>query len=119
MRRYSKDKPSGTKMAAHDNPAGNAGPQNALEAPLDDVISIGSDLFTQAQVFSDSMFRPWSLYQLVIAVGVFIVAHLLRAILGPRIREWMGSRDNWPKWRMRILVVVHQRLRAIFFVALI
>ena len=107
-------------MAQHDDtPLDANAPDNALEAPLEEVISIGNDLFTQAQVFADSMFRPWSLYQLVIAIGVFIVAHVLRAVLGPRIREWMGSRDNWPKWRMRILVVVHQRLRAIFFVILI
>lgn len=106
-------------MAAHDNPHGNASVNDAVEAPLDEVISIGNDLFTQVQAFVESMFRPWSLYQLLIALGVFIVAHVLRAILGPRIREWMGSRENWPKWRMRILVVVHQRLRAIFFVVLI
>ena len=106
-------------MAAHETPTSPNAVDNALEAPLDEVISIGTDLFSQAQVFVDSMFRPWSLYQVLIALGVFIVAHLLRAILGPRIREWMGSRDNWPKWRMRILVVVHQRLRAIFFVVLI
>ena len=31
----------------------------------------------------------------------------------------MVARDNWPKWRMRILVVIHQRLRPIFFVILI
>ena len=31
----------------------------------------------------------------------------------------MGTREGWPKWRMRILVVVHQRLRAIFFIALL
>jgi small-conductance mechanosensitive channel len=106
-------------MAAHDTPTSNVTSDNALQAPLDEVISIGGDLFGQAQVFIESMFRPWSLYQLLIATGVFVAAHLLRAILGPRIREWMGSRDNWPKWRMRILVVVHQRLRAIFFVLLI
>ncbi|MEO1640667.1 MAG: mechanosensitive ion channel domain-containing protein [Pseudomonadota bacterium] len=73
----------------------------------------------QAEVFFDSMFRTWNLYQILIALAVFAAAHLLRAILGPRIRAWMGARENWPKWRMRILAVVHQRLRAIFFVGLI
>ncbi|MFO8125241.1 MAG: mechanosensitive ion channel [Yoonia sp.] len=73
----------------------------------------------QAQLFVENMFRTWNLYQLLIAIGVFVAAQLLRAVLGPRIRKWMGTRENWPKWRMRILVVVHQRLRAIFFVVLI
>ncbi len=90
-----------------------------LEAPLDEVIDIGNDLLMQGQLFAENMFRTWNLYQILMAIGVFVIAHLLRAVLGPRIRAWMGSRENWPKWRMRILVVVHQRLRAIFFVTLI
>ena len=100
------------------------GPEDALSPRLSDpqleqVISIGTDLYTQAHLFVESMFRTWNLYQIGIALGLVVVAHLLRAVLGPRIRAWMASRENWPKWRMRILVVVHQRLRAIFFVILI
>ncbi len=106
-------------MAQHDTATQTPTATDPLEAPLEEVISIGSDLLMQAQFFIENMFRTWNLYQLLIAIGLFVAAHLLRAILGPRIRTWMASRDNWPKWRMRILVVVHQRLRAIFFVALI
>jgi len=91
----------------------------APEVAIDEVLSISSDLLAQGQLFVETLFRTWNLYQILIAIGVFVVAHILRAILGPRIRAWMGSRENWPKWRMRILVVVHQRLRAIFFVTLI
>ncbi|WP_110570928.1 mechanosensitive ion channel family protein [Yoonia vestfoldensis] len=86
---------------------------------LDQIISVGSDLLGQLQVFVIGMLRPWNLYQIGIILLLFALAHLLRATLGPRIRDWMGSRENWPKWRMRILVVIHQRLRAIFFVALL
>ena len=106
-------------MSQHENLIDAAEPSIAAQAPLDEVISIGNDLFLLGQTFVDSMFRTWNLYQILIALGVFAVAHILRAVLGPRIRAWMGSRDNWPKWRMRILVVVHQRLRAIFFVSMI
>ena len=106
-------------MAQHDTAAENGLVTEPLQAPLDEVINISSDLLMQGQMFIENMFRTWNLYQILIAVGIFAVAHVLRAILGPRIRAWMGSRENWPKWRMRILVVVHQRLRAIFFVALI
>jgi len=106
-------------MAQHDTAAETGLATEPLQAPLDEVINISSDLLMQGQIFIENMFRTWNLYQILIAVGIFAVAHVLRAILGPRIRAWMGSRENWPKWRMRILVVVHQRLRAIFFVALI
>ncbi|MEL6683695.1 MAG: mechanosensitive ion channel domain-containing protein [Pseudomonadota bacterium] len=102
-------------MAAHETPIAPL----ADEAQLEEVIAIGGDLLSQGQQVFESMFRTWNLYQILIALGVFIVAHVLRAVLGPRIRAWMGSRESWPKWRMRILVVIHQRLRAIFFVTLI
>ncbi|WP_400086021.1 mechanosensitive ion channel family protein [Yoonia sp. R78084] len=106
-------------MAQHTSTPTTPSASEPFEAPLQEVITISTDLFTQAQVFVESMFRTWNLYQILIALAVFAAAHLLRTILGPRIRAWMGSRENWPKWRMRILVVVHQRLRAIFFVSLI
>ncbi len=106
-------------MAQHQTDVDNAAAQNTPEVAIDEVLNISSDLLAQAQMFVETLFRTWNLYQILIAIGVFIVSHLLRAVLGPRIREWMGSRENWPKWRMRILVVVHQRLRAIFFVSLV
>jgi len=102
-------------MAEHTNDIS----EDPLQPPLDEVIDIGTDLWMQAEMLLDSMFRTWNLYQILIALGLFITAHLLRAVLGPRIRAWMGARENWPKWRMRILAVIHQRLRPIFFVALI
>ncbi|WP_342078936.1 mechanosensitive ion channel domain-containing protein [Yoonia sp. SS1-5] len=89
------------------------------EAQFDEVVNIGAELYEKAETFVGSLFQTQNLYQIGIAIGLAVLAHLLRALLGPRIRAWMGSRENWPKWRMRILVVIHQRLRAIFFVALI
>lgn len=106
-------------MAQHETIPESPPADAPLEVPLDEVIEIGGDLLTRGEAFFENMFRTWNTYQLLIALGVLVAAHILRAILGPRIRAWMASRDNWPTWRMRILVVVHQRLRAIFFVTLI
>jgi small-conductance mechanosensitive channel len=86
---------------------------------VEELLDVGQTLLGQADALLTSLMRPWSAYQLGIAVAVFAVAAVLHAMLGPRIRAWMGTREGWPKWRMRILAVVHQRLRAIFFVALI
>ena len=86
---------------------------------LQEIVSIGTDIYSQVQIFAIGLLRPWNLYQIGIVIGLFALAHVLRAVLGPAIRNWMASRDNWPKWRMRILAVIHQRLRAIFFVTLI
>lgn len=83
------------------------------------ILDVGQSLLAQAEVFLSTLLRPWNAYQLLIVVGLFIAAHVLRAILGPRIRAWMAAREGWPKWRMRVLVVIHQRLRLLFFVFLI
>ncbi|MCK0151375.1 mechanosensitive ion channel [Marivita sp. S6314] len=80
-------------------------------------LALGS--FAWVQAFVDNLLRPWNAYQLGIALGVFVAAHLLAALLKPRMHDWMRTREGWPKWRMRILVVLHRRLRMILFVLLI
>lgn len=92
---------------------------NSETLQFDQIIGVGQALLDQAETFAMTMFQTWNLYQVAISIGLFGVAHLLRIVLGPRIRAWMATRENWPKWRMRILAVIHQRLSAIFYVALI
>ena len=89
------------------------------DVPIEEILDVGSSLFQQADTFLNSLFRPWNAYQLGIIVGLFILAHLLRVVTGPRLHDWMRTREGWPKWRIRWMVVIHKRLRAIFFVALI
>ncbi|MEP1587905.1 MAG: mechanosensitive ion channel domain-containing protein [Tateyamaria sp.] len=66
-----------------------------------------------------TLVRPWIGYQIVLVVMLFFISHCLRIWLAPSIREWMATREGWPKWRMRVLVVIHRRLRHLFFVVLI
>ena len=80
---------------------------------------IALDLWAQAEIFLRSLMRPWNAYQVVIAAGLFILAHLLNRLLGPRVRDWMRRREGWPLWRMRLAVTLQQRLRLILFAALI
>jgi small-conductance mechanosensitive channel len=77
------------------------------------------DLFVWAEAFIQNVLRPWNAYQLGIALTVFLTAQILAAIIKPRMHDWMRTREGWPKWRMRALVVFHRRLRMVFFVALI
>ncbi|WP_299377797.1 mechanosensitive ion channel domain-containing protein [uncultured Tateyamaria sp.] len=121
-------------MSSHTTQPGTNGIADALnsaaEAAIDGqtdngetlsetVLTLGQTLLNEAQTFVEGLLRPWVGYQVLIVVAVFVIAHCLRQWLGPRIRAWMGTREGWPKWRMRVLVVVHQRLRAIFFVLLL
>ena len=74
--------------------------------------------WTQVEAFLGSLMRPWNAYQIGIALALWAIAHLLKVIVEPRMTEWMRSREGWPKWRLRVLIVFRQRLRMIFFVAL-
>ena len=77
------------------------------------------DLFMWAEAFLASLLRPWNAYQLLIALAVFVSAHVLAAVFKPRMHNWMRGLEGWPKWRMRALVVVQRRLRMVLFVSLI
>lgn len=80
---------------------------------------IALGLWAQLELFLRGLMRPWNAYQVGIALGLFGAAHVLKKVLGPVCREWMRRREGWPKWRMRLLVMLHRQLRLIFFVALI
>jgi len=101
-----------------EGPEAESSAEAAKEA-VEEIVDVGTSLFEQGQQLLNTLMRESNLYQLLVAAGLLGVAYLLRLALGPRIRAWMGTREGWPKWRMRILVVVHQRLQAIFFVVLI
>ena len=89
------------------------------ENVTEELIDTGQELWMQIESFAESLLRPWNAYQVGIAVGLFLVAHLLNRFFAPRLHEWMRTREGWPKWRIRILVLIHQRLRAILFVTVI
>lgn len=69
--------------------------------------------------FALNLLRPWNAYQVAIVACIVIAAFVLRKLLGPPILEWMRTREGWPKWRLRVLLVLHKRLQLIFFVLLI
>lgn len=94
-------------------------PTEVGQTPLEALQATALLLLAQAESFLATFMRPWNFYQIGIALGLFLLAHLLKMALGPRMRDWMRARDGWPTWRMRILIVMHRRLRMIFFVALI
>ncbi len=75
-------------MAEHQTQQDNPVTLNTTDDAIVEVLSISNDLFTQGQMLLETLFRTWNLYQLLIAAAVFVVAHLLRAVLGPCIRAW-------------------------------
>ncbi len=57
--------------------------------------------------------------QIATLVACFAVSYLLHRWLSPKMHEWMRKLEGWPKWQLRILLILHKRLQLIFFVALI
>lgn len=101
-------------MALHDDLG-----STVMDASLGDVFSLWQGLVAMVESSLASQWRPWVGYQLLIALAILVVAHVLKLVLAPRLHAWMRAREGWPKWRMRWLVVLHKRLRGILFVALI
>lgn len=96
--------------------------QLETETPATDTeqaLEAGRSLLTDLENFVSLILRPWSAYQIAIALGVFAVAYLLAKTFGPKLQAWVRSREGWAKWRLRWFVIIHKRLRAILFVILI
>ncbi|MEJ1990901.1 MAG: mechanosensitive ion channel [Maritimibacter sp.] len=69
--------------------------------------------------FLEGLLRPWNAYQVLIAIGLIVLAHIAAKRLAPRWEDWLRSRQGWPNWRMRFGILVRDRMRLIVFVALI
>ena len=101
-------------MALHDDLIGTT-----ADEPLGNVIGLWQAVAANVEDYVMSLWRPWVGYQLLITLAILVVAHLIKMALGPRLHAWMRAREGWPMWRIRWLVVLHKRLRAIVFVILI
>lgn len=87
--------------------------------PLDpNILDTASALVGQIEIFLRSLLMRWRLYQLAILLGLFALAHGVRLWLGARLLAWVRARDGWPKWRLRLAVIIEKRLRGVIFVLL-
>ena len=65
--------------------------------------------------FVESMLLPMRLYQLAAIAGLLLVAWLGARMLSPVWTGWLRGRDGWPKWRLRLGLLVDRRLTLILF----
>ncbi len=83
-----------------------------------EIVEAAQGLWSDVEAFLRGNATPWRMYQIAALVGLFAVAHGVRLALTPRAEGWVRSRDGWPRWRLRVAVVVIRRIRGIAFVAL-
>ncbi len=108
-----------TALETSANPPAASDVEPAADAVINGAQEVALSLADKAQGFFEGLLRPWNAYQVFIALGLFVAAHLLAKLLTPRYREWMRERENWPKWRLRFLLLIQRRLRLILFVFMV
>ncbi len=81
---------------------------------IDQTTAIWDQLMTGAQ----NLLLPSRLTQIGILIALFALSWLLARWIAPKIYDWMRTLEGWPKWRLRVLVVLHQRLQLIIFAIL-
>ncbi len=89
-----------------------------MESEIQSVLEQSVSLWDSIVARLSSVFLFRGQIQIAILIGCLALAFLLRRWLAPKYHDWMRSREGWPKWRLRFLVIVHKRLQLIFFVTL-
>lgn len=84
-----------------------------------DIAEIGQGVWGQAETLLHSALRPWIAYQVLLALALFIIAHLLGKVLARRWDHWLRTRENWTITRKRFGLLVRNRMRLILFVLMI
>ena len=95
-------------------------PTDPREAPpppdlMAELLALGN----QAQAFALDLTRPgWKLYQVLIVLGLLVLTWVLRRWVADRMTEWMRTLTHRPKWQLRALVIVRNRIGLIIFALL-
>lgn len=92
---------------------------HGIDPPLDILMNGLSSAWVQIDTYLQSFLRVWNGYQIAMVLALFVVAHLLAQFLRPHLRHWLQTRQNWPKWQIRVVLIVIRRLRMLIFVILI
>jgi small-conductance mechanosensitive channel len=76
-------------------------------------------LSSRIETFVETLLRPgWTLWQMFIIAGLIAASWLLGRILGARLTAWMRGQTGRPKWQLRGLVILRNRLGLVSFAAL-
>lgn len=76
-------------------------------------------LWNTGLTFVADLVQPgWKLWQLLIVLGLMALALLIRKWTAERMTAWMRTQTGRPKWQLRWLVIVRNRLGLITFALL-
>ena len=72
--------------------------------------------FSGVTVFVQSIATPgWRQNQILILVGLALMAWLLHRVSGTLLENWVRSHEGWKKWQLRMVVQIKRRLGLMWF----
>ena len=74
--------------------------------------------WNQVVLFAEGLLRPRALWQLLLVALTALLAWLLKRWAADRMTAWMRTQTGRPKWQLRALVIIRNRLGLVFFAAL-
>ncbi len=89
-----------------------------MESEFQTFLASLEDLLKTLRLYYQSLLRPSQMYQVAVILGCFVAAWLLRLQLVPRLESWMRSLSGRPKWQLRWLVVLRDRVQLALFALL-
>lgn len=89
-----------------------------METEIQEFIAALGSIYDSALTSLHNLLLPSRLNQMVILIVCALAAWVLRQWAAPRLNEWLRGREGWPKWRLRLAVLLQNRLQLIFFVLL-
>ena len=89
-----------------------------METALEGILATLLGVWDYLEVQVSNLMLASRLWQLAILLGCLAASWLLRIVAARRLRAWMHTREGWPRWRLRLLVILDRRLQLIFFAAL-
>jgi small-conductance mechanosensitive channel len=88
-----------------------------LEPQIDPVtIDQFQAILSQFKNFGIGLIQPWRLYQIAILIGILGFGQLVSLLITGRMNNWMRTLEGRPKWQLRVLLLLNQRIRSIAFV---
>lgn len=83
-----------------------------------EVIDAAQGLWYRITLFLQMLMIPSRLYQVPAIAGLVVLSWLLARPLSAWLTRWLRSRANWPKWRLRLGLLIDRRLALIVFTLL-
>ncbi|MGR3403166.1 mechanosensitive ion channel family protein, partial [Paracoccus sp. (in: a-proteobacteria)] len=83
-----------------------------------DMINAAQGFWARIVLFFEIMLVPTRLYQLVAVAALLIVSWLLARVASRFFTDWLRHQANWPKWRLRLGLLIDRRMTLIVFMIL-